>query len=214
MKKILSLLTILGLVCTLSAQNVHESMIKFGKEKISGYTLSIPSANSDLVYAALRERMEKNYNMKGSKEGKFRAYLNQPFAPFGTANYDIYYNVTESGKKGAKTALLSFIVCSGNMNTITSENNPETATAIKAFLNDLGTYIHEYSLQQQANTLQEKLNKLNKDQKALEKDKAKAEKQIEKLQKEISEIDKKHQANAEEIRKIESDLNAVKNRMK
>ncbi len=207
-------MVVFGLIFTMSAQNVHESPIKFGKQKISGYELSIPSANSELVYAALRERMEKNYNMKGSKEGKFRAYLNQPFAPFGSANYDMYYNVTETGKKGAKTALLSFIVSSGNMNAITSENNPETATAIKAFLNDLGTYIHEFSLQQQANNLQEKLDKLNKDQKSLEKDKAKAEKQIEKLQKEISEIDKKHQANAEEIRKIESDLNAVKNRMK
>ena len=214
MKKIFSLLVVFGLIFTLSAQNVHESPIKFGKQKISGYELSIPSANAELVYAALRERMEKNYNLKGSKEGKFRAYLNQPFAPFGSANYDMYYNVTETGKKGAKTALLSFIVSSGNMNAITSENNPETATAIKAFLNDLGTYIHEFSLQQQANTLQEKLDKLNKDQKSLEKDKAKAEKQIEKLQKEISDIDKKHQANAEEIRKIESDLNAVKNRMK
>ena len=91
MKKIFSLLVVFGLIFTMSAQNVHESPIKFGKQKISGYELSIPSANSELVYAALRERMEKNYNMKGSKEGKFRAYLNQPFAPFGSANYDMYY---------------------------------------------------------------------------------------------------------------------------
>ena len=139
---------------------------------------------------------------------------NQPFAPFGSANYDLYYTVTETGKKGAKTALLSFIVSSGNLNAITSENNPETATAVKAFLNDLGSYIQEYSLQQQANTLQEKLDKLNKEQKSLEKDQDKINKQIEKLQKDSAEIDKKHKANEEEIRKIESDLKAVKNRMK
>ena len=214
MKKIFSLLVVFGLIFTLSAQNVHESPIKFGKQKISGYELSIPSANAELVNAALRDRMEKNYGLKASKEGKFRAYLNQPFAPFGSANYDLSYTVTETGKKGAKTALLSFIVSSGNLNAITSENNPETATAVKAFLNDLGSYIQEYSLQQQANTLQEKLDKLNKEQKSLEKDQDKINKQIEKLQKDSAEIDKKHKANEEEIRKIDSDLTAVKNRMK
>lgn len=214
MKKIFLFLSIVGMTFALTAQNVHESPIKFGKENLSGYTLSIASANAELVNAALRERMEKTYGLKSSNEGKFRAYLNQPFAPFGTANYDIYYMVTESGKKGAKTAQLFFIVCSGNLNTITSTNDPETAASIKAYLNDLVPYIKEYSLKQQANTLQENLNKLQKTQKKLEQSMKKNQSQIAKLQKEAEKITQQQKTNLEEIRKIESDLNAVRSTMK
>ena len=214
MKRLVLLAFVVALTTTAFAQTAKETMVKMGKQQLAGYIIDIPGADVKTVDAAFRDKLEKQYNLKASSESGFHAYLNQPFAPFGSANYDLYYTVTETGKKGAKTALLSFIVSSGNLNAITSENNPETATAVKAFLNDLGSYIQEYSLQQQANTLQEKLDKLNKEQKSLEKDQDKINKQIEKLQKDSAEIDKKHKANEEEIRKIESDLKAVKNRMK
>lgn len=214
MKKVTLFLAFISITMMMLAQNVHEANIKLGKQKLSGYTINISSANADLVDAALRERMEKNYGLKASKESGFRAYLNQPLAAFGTANYDIYYKITESGKKGSKSSLLSFIVCSGNHNAITSENSPETATAVKAFLTDLSNYVQEYSLQQQANVLQEKLDKLNKEKADLQKDMDKNNKQIEKLQKDNAEIEKKQKTNNEEIRKIESDLNAVKRSLK
>ena len=77
MKKLLFLATLFCATLTLSAQNVTESIISFGKGQISGYLIDVPNADVKTAEAAFRDLMEQKYNLKASKENGFRAYLIQ-----------------------------------------------------------------------------------------------------------------------------------------
>lgn len=210
MKKILITLAIFCIAAWASAQTVKESTIKFGKEQLSGYLLDISKADVDLTESALRDKFEKQYNLKASKESGFRAYLNQSFSPFGTANYDIYFTVGEYGKKKNKTTQVSLIVCTGNHNAITTSNNPETAMEIKNFLVNFVNYIEDYVANQQIAALEEQLAKLNKDLKDLNGNQDKLNKQLNKLNKEIEENNNKISDKEKEINKLEEDLQKAK----
>ncbi|MCQ2275794.1 MAG: hypothetical protein MJZ87_02420 [Bacteroidales bacterium] len=214
MKKLTILTVIFCAVLSISAQNAKESMINFGKQQLAGYLIDVPNADVKTVEAAFRDKLEKQYNLKASKESGFRAYLNQPFSPFGKENYDIYFTVGEYGKKKNRTTQLSLIVCSGNKNTITSQNNPETADYVKVFLRDFVNYVNEYALQQKAKSLEDQISKLTKEKKDLTKEQEKINKQIEKLNKEL-EKNKKDITNKEsEIEQVESELKSVKKQLK
>ncbi len=209
MKKIFILTLVLSSALAISAQSAKESLITFGKQQLSGYIIDIPNADVSSADAAFRDKLENRYNLKGTKESGFRAYLNQPFAPFGTANYDIYYTVSEYGKKKNRTTQLSLIVCTGNMNAISSQNDPGTADYILVFLNDFVNYIDTYNLQQKATSLEDQITKLNKEKNDLEKSQSKVDKQIDKLNKEKEEYLQKVQLKNEEIEKMKSELNDV-----
>lgn len=212
MKKATILFAIVCATICLSAQNVKESTINFGKEQLQGYLLDVSSANVDLTESALRDKFEKQYNLKASKENGFRAYLNQAFAPFGTQNFDIYFNVSEYGKKKHKTTQVALIVCSGNHNAITSSNHPETAMEIKNFLVNFVKYIDDYVANQEIAALEAQIAKLNKDLKDLNGNQDKLTKQLNKLNKEIEENNTKISDKEKEIKKVEEELNQAKKR--
>ena len=195
---------------TAFAQTAKESMIKFSKQQLAGYIIDIPGADVKLVDAAFRDKLEKQYNMKASSESGFRAYLNQPFKPFGSENYDMYFTVTEHGKKKNKTSQLNLIVCSGNLNTITSQNNPATADYVKVFLNDFVAYVQEYVAKQNIKAMEAQLAKLNKELKGLEKNKNKIEKQIEKLNKELDKNAKDIAEKEKQIKELKETLDKAK----
>lgn len=210
MKKLFVLLLVAFVTLTISAQDVKTSMVNFGKSQYSGYLLNIKGASVDLVDATIRDMFETQYNLKASKESGFRAYLNQPFAPFGSENFDIYYNVSEYGKKKDKTTQVSMIVCTGNMNAITTANNPDADNAIRTFLANIPPKIEQYSNQQEINMLKEQLAKLQSTKESLEKDNDKTQKQIEKLNKNIEKNNEKIKEIEKTISKVQEQLKALK----
>lgn len=210
MKRLVLLAFVVALTTSAFAQTAKESMIKFGKQQLAGYIIDIPGADVKLVDAAFRDKLEKQYNMKASSESGFRAYLNQPFKPFGSENYDMYFTVTEHGKKKNKTSQLNLIVCSGNLNTITSQNNPSTADYVKVFLNDFVAYVQEYVAKQNIKAMEAQLAKLNKELKGLEKNKNKINKQIEKLNKELDKNAKDIAEKEKQIKELKETLDKAK----
>lgn len=221
MKKFFVLAAILFAAFTMQAQreNVQETTIKMTKKThVSGYTVNMTNYDADAIENALKQKFEKENKMKGSKgDGGFRAYLNQPFVEFGPAQYDIYWRVEEIGKKNNTSLELQMIVSSGNMNAITSRNNPETAAKVKMFLADFVKYVKEYTLNQQLNTLNSQLEKLNDEKKSILDKQTKAEKEIEKLQKDIDKQNEdinnfKKQASDKDasIKELEDQIEAVR----
>jgi len=195
---------------TLSAQDVKTSMITFGKSQYPGYLLDVKGASVELVDATIRDMFETQYNLKASKESGFRAYLNQPFAPFGSENFDIYYTVSEYGKKKDKTTQVSMIVCTGNMNAITSANNPDADNAVRYFLKNIPPKIEQYSSQQEINALKEQLAKLQSTKESLEKDQDKTQKQIDKLKQTMEKNDAKIKETDKAISKVQEQLKALR----
>lgn len=223
MKKLFVLAAVLFAAFTMQAQNVQETSVKMSKKvSVQGYSVSITTADVATIESALKEKFEKDYKMKGSKaDGGFRAYLAQPFADFGMSNYDIYWKVEEPSKKSnTNYPTIFMIVSSGNMNAITSQNNPETAAKVKIFLTDFVRYIKEYTLNQQLNTLNGQLEKLNSEKSSLLDKQTKTEKDIEKLQSEIEKNQKdvetyKKQISDKDasIKELEEQINAVKKQL-
>ncbi len=221
MKKILLLTAVIFAAFTIQAQNVNvlETTLKMNKKtQVSGYSVSMNSVDAETIEDALKNKFEKDNKMKGSKgDGGFRAYISQPFAEFGTANYDIYWKVEKGNKKNNNITEIQMIVSSGNMNAITSQNNPETAARVKIFLADFTRYVKEFALNQQLNTLNKQLEKLNNDKGSLVEKQSKAEKDIEKLQSEIeskntniTELKKQISDKDASIKELEDQINAVK----
>ncbi len=215
MKRFFILSFVLIAALAVSAQNATESIIDLGGQQLPGYLIDIPNADAKSVDAAFRDKLEKNYNLKATKESGFRAYLNQPFSPFGTANYDIYFIVKEYGKKKNRITQLSVIVSTGNKNAISSQNDSKTADYIKVFLRDFVTdFSKNYSIQQQADNLEVELAKLNKEKSDLEKDQGKLNKQIEKFNKKLSQNKDQITEKANKIEEIKADLQQVKQQLK
>ena len=224
MKRLLLLAAVLFAAFTMQAQrvNVQEETIKMTKKMhVAGYSVNLTSVDDVTVEEALKAKFEKDNKMKGSKgDGGFRAYLSQPFTDFGTSNYDIYWKVEKVGKKDNTSVDVKMIVSSGNMNTITSRNDPETAAKVKIFLTDFVKYVNNYSLNQELNTLNGQLEKLNNEKKSLLDKQAKSEKDIEKLQKDIEKEQKeiegyKKQVSDKDasIKELENQINAVKKQL-
>lgn len=209
MKKLFLLVLVAFGVFALSAQEVNTSMIDFNKSQYPGYLLNMKNASVEVVESTMRNIFENDYNLKASKEGGFRAYLNQQFAPFGSENYDIYFNVAEFGKKKNKVTQLSMIVCTGNMNAISSANNPDVDNAIRHFLKNFAPKVQAYENQQQVNALKEQLAKLENTKKSLEKDQDKTNKQIEKLNKTLEKNDQNIKETDRQIEKVKAELKEV-----
>ena len=210
MKRLVLLAFVVALTTTAFAQTAKETMVNMGKQQLAGYIIDIPGADVKTVDAAFRDKLEKQYNLKASSESGFHAYLNQPFKPFGTENYDMYFTVNEFGKKKNKTSQLALIVCSGNMNTITSQNNPATADYVKVFLRDFVSYVQEYVAKQNIKEMEKQLSKLNKELKVLEKNKNKINKQIEKLNKELDKNAKDIAEKEKEIKDLKETIDKAK----
>jgi valyl-tRNA synthetase len=202
MKKLLLFLTTICLVSFASAQNVKESTVKFNKTQVSGYLANINGYTMDVVDLAMRTKLEKEFQLKASKEGSFRAYLNQPCATFGPDSYDIYYQVSEFGKKKNKTTQISFIITKGNMNAITSSTDPDIARRVKNFLDDFLATVPSFAISQQIEALEAELAKLQKEKASLDNEVAKNNKAIAKENKKIEKINKNIEKSQKKIEKL------------
>lgn len=214
MKKLFVLLTIVVIAVTASAQKLHTSMVEFGKSQYPGYLFNLKNVSVETLDATLRDIFENQYNLKASKESGFRAYRNQQFAPFGSENYDIFFNVIVFGKKKEKTTQLVLLVCKGNMNAVTSSTDPQADAAIRKFVQNLPAKVEEYQIRKPIIEKKEQIAKLEANKQSLIKEQEKINGQIEKLQLNLKDVSNKLQENGEAISKLQAEVEALEQTIK
>lgn len=214
MKKLFVLLTIVVIAVTASAQKLHTSMVEFGKSQYPGYLFNLKNVSVETLDATLRDIFENQYNLKASKESGFRAYRNQQFAPFGSENYDIFFNVIVFGKKKEKTTQLVLLVCKGNMNAVTSSTDPHVDAAIRKFVQNLPAKVEEYQIRKPIIEKKEQIAKLEANKQSLIKEQEKINGQIEKLQLNLKDVSNKLQENGEAISKLQAEVEALEQTIK
>ena len=166
MKKIIILMAV-SLFCGTVAfgQKVQTETINIDKKDVQGFTLTFPGYTPEQIEVAIAARLEKKAGLKSTGFKGFTAYLSQPFAEIGSANYDIYTKTAYAGKKKDNTAKLYLIVTTGNMNAIReSEAINNTTEFLQSFI--------EFA---RVNRIQNNLLDL---QKQLEKEKKNHDKQV------------------------------------
>jgi molecular chaperone DnaK (HSP70) len=173
MKKILVLVVFASVFFSLSAQNVNETVVFYGKEQIKGFTINIYNNSSEIVEGALVDKFETQYKLKGSKKKGYHVYENQTCDAFGDARYDIYFTTVEVGKKKDRTTQVILVVSTGNLNCITFTNDPRSSRNIVAFLEHLNTDIESYKIKLRIEELRNNLNNLNKDRQSMLKEQTK-----------------------------------------
>ncbi len=212
MRKLALLLICLCAFVFVKAQNVTESKITMAKIESSGFVIAINDYEQDVVESALKEKFDKQYNLKSGKGpgGGFKAYLNQPFQPFGSGNYDIYYKVETEGKKGARYSKLNLVVCTGNMNAVTLADNQQTAENIIAWMKEFAVFVKDHKLALDIIAATNALSKLQEEKSKLESDADKLQKNLEKVNIDIEKNKNAQNANREAIIKAQQTLDDLK----
>lgn len=211
MKKILVLLTLVSVLCSLSAQKVNETVIMYGKDQLTGFTTNIAQASPEIVEQALANKLEKDFALKGSKKKGYYVYLNQPCPSFGEARYDLYFMASEVGKKKNRSTQINLVVSTGNQNCITFANDPRTSRNIVTFLENLQTDVDKYNNTLKISELTTLIDNLDKDRLSLEKDQEKVKDKINKtnndMQVNIAQVD----AKTAEISKLQENYTQTHN---
>ncbi len=148
MKKIFALFAFIGVLCSISAQKVNETVTMFGKDQLTGFTVNIDNASPEIVAAAMANKFEKEFFMKGSFKKGFHVYESQPCAAFGEARYDTYFATAPVGKKKDQYTQVVLVVSTGNMNCITFANDPRTSRNIVTFLENFPADVEAYNERQ------------------------------------------------------------------
>lgn len=186
MKRILTIT--LALVFSISfavAQSVSEGQVTINKTNVNGFTINIPNIDSKSATTAITEYLAEKGLVKPKTEDKYNAYKAQKFSYIGDGTYDIYFKAVEKGKKKDLSSDIIFICSLGNMNTVSSINDPTAAENIKAVMLRFPRAVEKFQLKQKIEDLKKEIEKANKE-------KAKNDKSIEKLQKQIAKATEKH----------------------
>ena len=204
MKKIVFFIAVSFTASIAMAQTAKDGIIPFDKNNnYSGVTLEVSGYDIKTIQGALQSRFETTGGLKGSNSGKFRAYLAQSFSDFGSQNYDIYTQVTETGKKKDKKITVYLLVCKGNKNFVTPASDPDIIANMKTFLNNFISYLKDHDTGLKATEQQRSITQLEKEQKSLNADKEKLQKQMDKKNIEI-------QQKQDELNKAKELLNILK----
>lgn len=198
---------LLAIVCfatsMIFAQKAQETVLKFDKKELNGYTISFSDLPVDVVEAAVAEKMQKAVGKKASSQQGYSTYMNQKFADFGAESYDIYYKIEEKGKRDMKNVTIDIFVCRGNLNAISSTTDSVVSAKILVFLESLKDYSIFYNTNQQVIALNNKLIKAREESKSISEKISKLQKEMNSLELEKKEID-------DEIKKMEEELNSKK----
>ena len=159
MKKFIILVAV-SLFCGTVAfgQRVQTESINIDKKDVQGFTLTFPGYTPDQIAVAMSARLGKA-GLKSTGFKGFTAYLSQPFAEIGSANYDIYTKTAYAGKKKDNTAKLYIIVTTGNMNAI---REPEAINNTTEFLQSFIEFARVNRIQNNLLDLQKQLEKEKK----------------------------------------------------
>lgn len=178
----------LALVVSVSfafAQQISESQVTISKTNVNAFIINIPNVDSKAANTAVTEYLAEKGLVKPKTEDKYNAYKAQKFSYIGDGTYDIYFKAVQKGKKKDLSSDIIFICSLGNLNTITSVNNPAAADNIKAIISKFPKAVEKYQLKQKIEDLKKEIEKANKE-------KAKNDKEIKKLQELIKKASEKH----------------------
>lgn len=155
------------------------------KTNVNGFTINIPNVDSKAADAAVTEFLAEKGLVKPKNEDKYNAYKAQKCSYIGDGTYDIYFKAVQKGKKKDLSSDIIFICSLGNLNTISSVNNPDAAENIKVLMAKFTKAVEKYQLKQKIEDLKKEIEKANKE-------KAKNDKEIKKLQEKIAKATDKH----------------------
>ena len=179
---------ILALAVSISfafAQQISEGQVTISKTNVNGFILNIPNVDSKSATTAITEYLAEKGLVKPKTEDKYNSYKAQKFSYFGDGTYDIYFKAVQKGKKKDLSSDIIFICSLGNLNTISTVNNPATAENIKTIIANFPKAVEKYQLKQKIEDLKKEIEKANKE-------KAKNDKEIKKLQELIKKASEKH----------------------
>ncbi len=206
-QKMIALLAIVSVFCSVSAQRVNETVTLFGKDQLQGFTINIDNYSIDVVDGAMANIFENQYKLKGSKKKGYHVYENQQCSAFGDARYDIYFTTTEIGKKNNKSVQVTLVVSNGNMNCITFTNDPRTSRNIVNFLEKFPRDVESYNTTLRIQSLENELTKLNKERDALIKDSTKVEDKIANMNNTLKETTEKLDKVTNHINELQAEFN-------
>ena len=208
MKKVFALVFLTSVFCSLSAQKVNETVILYGKEQLSGFTINISDATPAIVEGAFADKMQNQYGLKGSKKKGFYVYENQACSAFGDARYDIYFTTTEVGKKKDRTVQLTLVVSTGNLNCVKFSNDPRTSRNIVTFLEAFPKDVEAYKTKLRIAELKDQLSKLNKERQSLQKDQSKIQDKINVTTDEVKRLSEQLDKKNQEIETLQDKYNS------
>lgn len=188
MKKFFTLaLALLVSVSFAFAQSVNEGQVTILKTHVNGFTINVPNVDAKTATTAITEYLADKGLVKPKTEDKYNSYRAQKFSYIGDGTYDIFFKAEQKGKKKDIYSDIIFICSMGNMNTISSSNNPSAAANIKAIVSKFPRAIEKYQLKQ-------KIEDIKKEIEAANKEKEKTDKEIQKLQEQITKATEKQDA--------------------
>jgi hypothetical protein len=139
--KSIALVLAIAATGTATAQNAHESSIKFNKKSENAVVADF-NKSAEVVEAALKDRLEKEGLGKMKTSKGFMSYAGTLWNSVSSDKLDVYFKV--EGKKDKST--VSVLVSKGYDNFITSGSDAKTIDNVKAFLNGFVTYTNSYQL--------------------------------------------------------------------
>ena len=127
----------LALVVSVSfafAQQISEGQVTISKTNVNGFIINIPNVDSKAANTDVTEYLAEKGLVKPKTEDKYNSYNAQKFSYIGDGTYDIYFKAVQKGKKKDLSSDIIFICSLGNLNTISSVNNPAAAENIKTII--------------------------------------------------------------------------------
>lgn len=186
MRKVAFFILTMSVSVGVFSQSAKEETVKYNKMNVPGISYETSDYDVKTTTAALKARLEKDARLKGTNMNGFRYYPAQPFAEFGTLNYDIYTKVATTGKKKNLKTVIYLLVSKGNENFESASQDPELAANMKAFLdNFVAVYLRQFDIEQKYQNQTKLVAKLEKELKSLNSDKNKLSKQLEDKEKAI-----------------------------
>lgn len=202
-KKVFALFVLVGVLTSLSAQRVNETVVLFGKDQLTGFTINISNGTPKEVNGALSGLFESRFKMKSSKKKGYYVYENYPCSAFGDARYDIYFTSAEIGKKKNKATQLTLVVSTGNLNCITYSNDPRTSRNITAFLENFPPEVEIYKTNLRIEQLKKELNNLEKERQNLEKERNKTKDKLANMNNDLRSTAEMAEKKNDEINKLQ-----------
>ena len=128
---------------TASAQNAHESSVKFDKNNENAIVADY-NKPADIVEAALKKQFESEGLSKSKSKSGYTYFSKVTWNKVGSQSADIYYKVEGKKEKSTVTVLVS----KGYNNFISSGSDASAVDNVKAFLNDLSRHadVHQHTL--------------------------------------------------------------------
>lgn len=185
MKKVftsLALALAIAATGTVSAQNAHESSVKFNKTNENAVVADFDKP-ADIVEAALKDRLEKEGLGKMKSSKGFMSYSGVLWNSVSSDKLDVYFKV--EGKKDKSS--ISVLVSKGYDNFITSGSDSRTIDNVKAFLNGFMANANAYQLGLNIKAQEEAVKKAEKAYSNATDDNKDLLSQKEKLEKKIAE---------------------------